>query len=418
MKRILWCSLFSMLIPSAAQATNGLNMIGFGAESVALGGADVAWSRDTTALNTNPAALIGLDRAALDLSAGAAYAIDVAHADRLGNDRQVDNRLIGLSGFGYACPIRGLPAVVGIGLFAQGGVGAVLEDLITPFGGRDELSSQFRVVKLSLGGAWGATERLSLGLALSLVYADLEEQVFPHTSTPDFAGLSIEGAQALRPGLKLGLLYRVDPHLTLGAAYTTATELPLEQGQLRANLTAMGLGEVTYHDVRLTGLSLPQEAAVGLAWRLSDAWLLSTKLAWLDWSSAVEYTQVVASEPDHPAAPSVLRSRSTLEWRDQYVMAFGVIRRLDPDNELLAGYNYGRSPIRASHTQPLLAAIPEHHLTLGLRHRSAGHWEQTYGIEYQPGAKVRYSNPESVLGAESEVRSQSLGLYVTLGRRW
>lgn len=43
-------------VPLAAEATNGLNLIGFGPESVAMGGADTAVARDTTALNTNPSA--------------------------------------------------------------------------------------------------------------------------------------------------------------------------------------------------------------------------------------------------------------------------------------------------------------------------------------------------------------------------
>ena len=40
-----------------ATATNGINLIGFGAESTLMGGADTAVARDTSALNTNPASL-------------------------------------------------------------------------------------------------------------------------------------------------------------------------------------------------------------------------------------------------------------------------------------------------------------------------------------------------------------------------
>jgi hypothetical protein len=48
----------SLLFTSlAAHATNGINLIGFGAESSLMAGADVAVARDTSALNTNPAGL-------------------------------------------------------------------------------------------------------------------------------------------------------------------------------------------------------------------------------------------------------------------------------------------------------------------------------------------------------------------------
>lgn len=59
-------ALFAIALPTACLATNGLSLIGFGTESVAMGGADTAVARDTTALNTNPAGLTQLSRPAFD----------------------------------------------------------------------------------------------------------------------------------------------------------------------------------------------------------------------------------------------------------------------------------------------------------------------------------------------------------------
>ena len=53
------CCLVGFL-PFTAVASNGLNLIGYGAESVAMGGADVAVAADTLALNTNPAGIARL----------------------------------------------------------------------------------------------------------------------------------------------------------------------------------------------------------------------------------------------------------------------------------------------------------------------------------------------------------------------
>ena len=49
--------LFVYAISFPSLANNGLNLVGFGSESLNMGGADVAVARDTTALNTNPAGL-------------------------------------------------------------------------------------------------------------------------------------------------------------------------------------------------------------------------------------------------------------------------------------------------------------------------------------------------------------------------
>ena len=53
---------------TSAHATNGINLIGFGAESTLMGGADVAVARDTSALNTNPAGLTQIKAAVRDLT--------------------------------------------------------------------------------------------------------------------------------------------------------------------------------------------------------------------------------------------------------------------------------------------------------------------------------------------------------------
>lgn len=415
--RVTFVVFLAGLLPSTALATNGLNMIGFGTESVAMGGADVAVARDTTALNTNPAGLSNIGDQALDLFSAVAYALDVGHADSFGNDASVDNKLIGLGGFGYARRLQGMPLVVGVGLFAQGGAGNVYKNLATPFGGRDDLSSLFRIAKLSFGGAWQPNQRLSLGASLALIYADIQQKVFPETSVVGFSGYQIEAPHVLKPGLKVGVQYRLRPDLTLGATYTTATDLPLAGGHLTANLAAQGLGKVTYSDVRLTGLSLPQEVALGLAWQASQPLLLSFKLAWLNWADALKSSRLSARNPDNPAAPAEIVGVSTLNWRDQYVLALGMDYALDARTHLLAGYNYGRNPVPAEHTQPLLAATAEHHLTFGVERLGEGNWRETFAVEFQPGNTVRYANPELPFGA-SEERNRNVALHFMLSRRW
>lgn len=129
-------------LPFAAAATNGLNLIGFGTESVAMGGADTAVARDTSALNTNPAGLGQLARPALDAYMAAAFALDVGHSDSLGNDRSVDNKVVPVGGFGVSRPYAGGKLVAAVGFFAQGGAGAVYKGLRTAFGSTDELSAQ------------------------------------------------------------------------------------------------------------------------------------------------------------------------------------------------------------------------------------------------------------------------------------
>jgi long-chain fatty acid transport protein len=51
-------TLLFMALSLPVNATNGILLIGYGAESTLMGGADTAVARDTSALNTNPAGLV------------------------------------------------------------------------------------------------------------------------------------------------------------------------------------------------------------------------------------------------------------------------------------------------------------------------------------------------------------------------
>lgn len=413
---------FVLAAPAAAE--NGLNLIGFGAESILMGGADVAVARDTSALNSNPAGLTQIRGKVFDFKPGVAKALDVSHADALGNDRKVSNDVLWLAGAGYAQPISPCRCTVGLGLFVQGGAGYEYKELQTPFGNRDEFTSLFGIARLAAGAAWQATDDLSLGVSVSALYSRLDQRLFPSTSffnpvdpTASFAGLRLDKATGVRPGLRVGVQYRGIPDWTLGAVYAPRTALPLTDGTLTANFSSVGLGLVTFRDVRVEGFSQPEEAAVGAAWQVSPALLLSLKLQWLGWSKAVHATTLRASNPDNSLAPPSIVVPAAHNWRDQWVYAFGAAYRPFGRLTLYGGVNYGKNPIPAEHLSPILAAILEWHVTTGFKWDLARDWALTAGVEYQVGNSVTYSNPQSIFGRSTE-RAKGIVVPVMLSVRW
>ncbi len=416
---------FSMwlMAPSSVFATNGLNVIGFGTESNGMAGADTAVARDTTALNTNPAGLTQMTGSALDLYAGLAFALDVRHQDGFGNDRKVSNTVIGLGGFGYARQRGDLR--YGIGFFAQGGSGSVFNDVTTAFGTQDELSVLLRIAKLTPGIAEQVSDRLSLGVSASVAYADITQKVFPDTSfynaaapAQSFFGSKIDGAHHVSFSPKFGAMYRLSDSITFGATYTPRTSLPLEHGTLVSDQSALGLGKVTYRDVHLDGIALPSEIDLGMALHPGADWLWSFKLAWLNWSDALTVTTLTASRPDNPAATPSFSIATTQDGRDQWVVAVGGEYDYDDDTALRWGYNYGRNPIPKEHTNPLLAAISEHHLTVGLSRRINKQWSAAGALEFAYSGKVTYTNPELPFGPNAAATDNYLGLTLMASRRW
>ncbi len=405
-------------------ASNGINMIGFGMESTSMAGADVALSRHTGALNTNPAGLTHINGKAVDIFGSLLRTFDLSHQDSFGNDKHADNKYTLLGGGGYAQSLQNLPCTAGIGMFVQGGAGGEFNNITTPFGGRDDMVSLFGIMKLSPGLGCQVNERLSLGASIAMTYSSIDKQrFFPNSSLapvpgvmPDgFAGYELTGADTLKAGFKLGLQYKLTPELTFGAAYTSDTELPLKGGKLTANYRAFGLGNVTYRDTQVIGMALPQEVAMGFAWQANPQWLLSAELNWINWADAFNSVTITARQPDNAAAPAEYQIVSPAYWNNQLAIALGVAYRHSPDLTLYGGVNYGKNPIPTANTSPLLAGIIERHITGGFAKKLSQKWAFIGGFEYMLPKTVRYN---SQLFGNAETRSDGLFMNFMVSRRW
>jgi long-chain fatty acid transport protein len=402
-----------------AYATNGINLIGFGAESTLMGGADVAVARDTSALNTNPAGLTQIKAPLADMFGSMLRTTDLVHKDSLGNEEHASNRYTFLAGGGYARPIENTECTAGVGLFAQGGAGGVFDNINTPFGGRDDLSSLFGIAKIIPGIGCEVNDKLSVGASLNIVYASIEQDFFANTSFSagpvNFAGYKLEDAAALRTGFKLGAQYRVTPALTLAATYTEKTELPMTGGSMVADFSAQGLGKVKYSDATVKGFALPREVALGVAFKPTDDWLISFKLNWLNWDDAINTVTVRGSHSNNALAPAEYKLVQSGDWKDQWVIATGIAYNWDDRTTLYAGHNYGQNPIPRQNSSPLLAGILEHHLTFGAAHKIDQNWLMTGGVEWMLPVGEKYKNP---LFGDAEIRNEAIQFHFMLSRRW
>jgi len=418
-------AVLGLLASSPGYANNGFLVIGFGAESTAMGGADVAVARDTTALNTNPAGLIQIRSAAADGYVSAASSLDSRYSDAQGNDTRPDKTTFYGLGGGYAQRIAHSNFVAGIGIFGVGQAGAEYKNLATAFGTNDDVGSQTSFIKLSPGIAWRYSESLSFGASLGIVHAEMWEKFFPNTSffnflnpTASFFNIDMEGIKANSVQPRIGVRYQPRESLVLALAYAPETRLTFEGGNVVLNETSHPLvgSKVTYRKVKFQGLALPQELRAGAAFRPMPKLLVSTEVSWLDWSSALKSTTLTASDPDNPAADASFTQTTSFNWRDQYVYAIGFAYDLPDQFILRGGYNYGRNPIPTSTMSPFFSLIGQHHVTLGLGKRIGG-WEAAGALEYHLPEKVAYNNPELPLG-DAEAKYEVLIAHLMVSYRW
>lgn len=406
---------FGLSASLPALATNGINLIGFGAESTLMGGADTAVARDTSALNTNPAGLAQIQDRLFDGFGSLLRTTDLAHEDAL-NDQHADNRYTLLAGGGYAQSLENMPCTAGVGFFTQGGAGAVFKHINTVFGTNDEMSSLFGIAKITPGVGCQITDKLSLGASVSLVYASIEQKFFYDTSNAAFAGFKNKGASAVRFGLKLGAQYKLNDAWTLGASYTEKTELPLTGGTAKFNFTGAGLGIVKYNNLSIKGFALPREFAIGAAFKPVDDLLLSAKVNWINWADAINDVTTSANDTNKTLAPQTIVAVSPQNWHNQVVYALGVAYSYDNLTTLYAGYNHGKNPMPEKNSNPLLAANLEDHITLGFARQLDETWKLTSGIEYLLPAKVTYDS--QLFGNDAEVRNEGIFFNLMLSKRW
>ncbi len=430
-----------------AFAVNGLQLIGFSAESTALGGSGHIAIADTSSINTNPAALSLIRGTRLDVSAGPLGSY-LHHSDVFSNNEAAgENNVTLLGHLGFATRFTSLPALtVGAGVFSQGGFGTDYPNLNTAFGTRDRTSSFFRYLKFAVGASYAVTDELSLGIAPSVGYGDISLRLFPNTSVAPsaglpngFAGLDIHDGCARNAGLgpvgdecpsdvvfsvKVGAMYRVLPWLTVGAAYTSPTTFHFGDGRASLNFSAVGLGSVNY-DAKVSGVTWPQQVDVSLAARPTDRLLLALTTSWINWDS-LNNVDVTMTNPSNPLAPSRVTLTIPFNWKDMIVVGVGASYAAiqepswsDRDRLMVRlGYNHSNNPVPKETLSPLAPLILEHHFTGGFGYRFTERWAFDLGAIYALRNTVTYTNQSLPFGPNAKESISAYYVYNTISHRF
>src|SRR5687768_7487472 len=412
---------------TTALALNGPQFIGFSAESTALAGSGHVAVADTSAMNTNPAALSLIQGTRFDVTAGFIQAF-LHHSDVVGNDRVGGrNNAYALGNLGVATrlsSVRGL--TIGAGIFTQGGFGSDYRNLMTAFGTRDDASSFFRYLKLAVGLSYDATDKLSFGIAPSIGYSDVSLRLFPGTSVlpspglpTGFAGFNIRDSCARNGGLgglggecpsdvvfavKVGAMYRALPWLTVGATYSSPVSFNYTGGQANLNFSSFGLGTVNYH-ARVEGIKWPQQVDVSMAAKPTEHLMVALTTSWLNWAST-NTVVITGTNPNNALAPAQVNLNIPFNWKDQVIIALGFSYSVlqesswkDKDRLVLrAGYNYSNNPVPKETLSPLWPLINEHHFSAGIGFRFTERWAYDFTGLYAPKNSVTYTNPSLPFG--------------------
>jgi long-chain fatty acid transport protein len=367
--RIIILVLFVLLVPVAALATNGDNIIGVGPISRAMGGVGIAAPRDAiSAVFSNPAAMCFGEfcpSSQVDF-AGTIFMPTITGTVGAGSqtfDGTSAARTYPIPALGISWDFKELPKWrFGFGAYGVTGLGVDYRatNLNTTFnqilgfppgsptvpliaGQRTELS----VMKFAPTAAFMPVPWLSVGVALNIDYSTLD------------LGSGVGGAFGV--GAQIGAIVKPHPQVSLGLTYITPQNITYRR------VTDFN-GDGTLDDLTLGS---PNVLGFGVAVEpIIKKLLIEGNVKWLNWSAA--------------------RGYKDFGWQDQWVLNIGGEYKPIPKLTLRLGYNFGKNPLKHHNIDGMLGnttdvqgfrvptyyyeafrtigfpAIVQHHFTCGL----------------------------------------------------
>ncbi|MHB8453978.1 MAG: OmpP1/FadL family transporter [Acidiferrobacterales bacterium] len=425
-----------LTLPTAAFATNGMFMIGFGAKSIGMGGAGVAYAQDGLSSATNPAnlALIG-NRFDLDVglfSARASASLGGIHAKSvigLGGDERTPRWDDVYLMPDIAWAKQNGSWAYGFNFVPVGGGGSAYKknffDLNqnpshTPTGGTDTgtLGISLFVAQFNPTIAYAFSKKNTLGA--SLVVGMQRFVAFglgnftTFTASGNAAHLTNNGEDwSTGLGARLGWTGKFldDDRLTLGASATSKIDMSRfhEYSELFA-----GNGKI----------DTPANWIIGAAYKVTRNATVAFDIERYLYSgvNSISNAGPNTSGGLYPVSKSVnalgLAQGLGFGWSDQTVYKLGLNYDWSDKLALRGGWNFGKSPVNAAQDiafNILAPAVTQKHLTLGGTYKESSNLE--WNLAYMHAFTFKEYGP-TYLGGTGSIQMQQDSLDVSVGYKF
>ena len=287
---------FFILLINSSYATNGMNMIGYGARSAAMGGISLGLLDNTFGLNTNPASISFISKKQIE-TALTLLNPHVRYKNDLNSNTELSKKdFLFMPSIAYVHGSKNKNFKNkfrwGIGFFSQSGMGVDYKDISYEiYSEPQKVSSNIGYYKLVPTFAYQFNKKFSIGISPFISYADLDMKMpfsmpsdlmqgaLGHPVFETFADLlsddhydmdevsaysEIENANGIGFGGKLGLIYKVNKKLVLGFGflYEPTIDLTTTANMDMTEQFSQIVMKIISDDERFPGIESPAEVMV------------------------------------------------------------------------------------------------------------------------------------------------------------
>jgi long-chain fatty acid transport protein len=417
-----------MAVSPFAFATNGMMMEGYGPIATGMGGASMAYDNGAAGMANNPATLgmMADGSSRFDLAVGGMHPNVVSKVAGMPDAKS--------GGTAYYMPAGGWvkkngAMSYGVGVFAQGGMGTEYDANSWVSAGTGRKSrSEVGVGNLIIPIAYDVTPDFNIGGSFDYVWAGLDLQMAMTgaqmgnlaaggnlsatgagaAAMPAFMGgannvgyfdfsdgSSFTGkAKATGYAGKIGMTYKVNSQMTIGATYHSKTSLgDLSTGGAKMlmidNAGAIGPAGTTYTltgDIKVVNFQWPEVYGVGMAYQANESLMVVADFKRIGWAKVMKNFHMTFTTTDMGGMNMDMKLPQ--DWKDQDVFSLGVAYRTSESMVVRAGTNQSSNPVPDDKVNPLFPATVKSHYMVGMGYAFSKTSDLNASFTYVPNVSV------------------------------
>jgi long-chain fatty acid transport protein len=249
----------------------------------------------------------------------------------------------------------------------------------TPFGSTvvwgDDWSGKNLIQDISLSAifiqptlSYNVSDKLRVGAGLAIVRGSFEINRAAPVPIGNDATVNLQG-DAIAFGFNAGVHYDVSEKFSVGLTYRSNVDVELEGGD--ADFTVDPALASRFPDSEFDAtLPLPATTTLGLAYKISDKWLVSAEGSFVQWSGYESLDFDFANE-------AIADSKNPRNYEDAMIFRVGAQYTANEHFDFRAGFYYDESPIQDEYFNPETPNSDNLGFTTGM----SGHIGERFGFD-------------------------------------